>query len=464
MRKRIVLILAAGKGTRMKSPYPKVLHSLLGKPMISRLIDSLMTINPTKIFVVVGYEAELVKEVIKEYNIEPIYQEPQLGTAHAVMTAKEKLMKEGEADLLIVAGDVPLIPMDEINLFFNNFSNSQNIAALISINLEEPYGYGRVLKDFEGKLKRVVEEKDATPAQKTAKEVNTGVYFLRIPEIFPYLEKIDTKNEQGEYYLPDLFSLIYNDNKRLDCFKGSLATRYLGINSQFELARAEEWLRVSVIGKLLSEGVIIKMPDTVWIEPEAEIKSGAIIHPFTKICGKSRIETETEIMSFSTIIDSTVERGSIIREYTHLEKTLVGRNCKIGPYCRTREGTTTGDDVRLGNFVETKKANIANGVKANHLSYLGDVTIGANTNIGAGTITCNYDGERKLPTVIEDNVFIGSDTQLVAPVKVASGSYVAAGTTVTKDVPPDSLAIARVPQKNIEGWATKRRNKKREGK
>lgn len=463
MRKRIVLILAAGKGTRMKSPYPKVLHSLLGKPMISRLIDSLMTINPSKIFVVVGYEAEKVKEVIKKYDIETIYQEPQLGTAHAVMIAREKLLREGEADLLIVSGDVPLIPMDEINLFLNNFSNSNNIAALISITLEEPYGYGRVLKDFEGKMKRVVEEKDATPAQKTAKEVNTGVYFMRIPEVFPYLEKIDTKNEQGEYYLPDLFSLIYNENKRLDCFRGSLAARYLGINSQFELAKAEEWLRVSVIGRLLSEGVIIKMPDTVWIEPEVEIESGAIIHPFTKICGKSKIETETEIMSFSTIIDSNIGKGTIIREYTHLEKTIIGKNCKIGPYCRTREGTVTENDVRLGNFVETKKARIASGVKANHLSYLGDVTIGSNTNVGAGTITCNYDGEKKLPTIIEDNVFIGSDTQLVAPVKVCAGSYIAAGTTVTREVPPDSLAISRTPQKNIEGWATKRRNKKREG-
>lgn len=463
MRKKIVLILAAGKGTRMKSPYPKVLHPLLGKPMILRLIDSLKTINPSKIYAIVGYQADEVKEVIKEHNIETIYQEKQLGTAHALMIAEETLLKEGEADLLIVSGDVPLIPMDEINFFFNTFSNSPNIASLISITLEEPYGYGRVLKDFEGKLKRIVEEKDATPAQKTTKEVNTGVYFMRIPDVFPYLKRIDTKNEQGEYYLPDLFSIIYNENKLLDCFKGSFPTRYLGINSQFELARTEEWLRVSTIGRLLSEGVIIKMPDTVWIEPEAEIDSGAIIHPFTKICGKSRIEANVEIMSFSTIIDSVVEGGTIIREYTHLEKTFIGKNCKIGPYCRTREGTVTEEDVRLGNFVETKKAKISKGVKANHLSYLGDVTIGANSNIGAGTITCNYDGERKLPTVIEENVFIGSDTQLVAPVTVKSGSYVAAGTTVTKEVPQDSLAISRTPQKNIEGWATKRRAKKREG-
>ena len=216
MRKKIVLILAAGKGTRMKSPYPKVLHPLLGKPMISRLIDSLLTINPSKIYAVVGYQADKVKEVIKEYNIETIYQEPQLGTAHALMIAEEMLLKEGEADLLIVSGDVPLIPMDEINFFFNTFSNSPNIASLISITLEEPYGYGRVLKDFEGKLKRIVEEKDATPAQKTTKEVNTGVYFMRIPDVFPYLKRIDTRNEQGEYYLPDLFSIIYSENKLLD--------------------------------------------------------------------------------------------------------------------------------------------------------------------------------------------------------------------------------------------------------
>lgn len=462
MRKRLILLLAAGKGTRMKTPYPKVIHPLMGKPMIVRLLESLIRLNPYKIFVVVGYEAESVKEAIKDFDVDIIFQEPQLGTGHAVITAKEKLALEGEADLLIVSGDVPLIPIEEVGIFFENFKNSDNIAALISINLEEPYGYGRVLKDFEGKLKKVVEEKDATPAQKSQKEVNSGIYFMKIPEIFPYLEKLDTKNEQGEYYLPDIFTHIYNDNKKLECFRGSLPQRYLGINSQFELARAEEWLRISTIGRLLSEGVVIKMPDTVWIEPEVKIESGAIIHPFTKICGNTTIETKAEIHSFTTIKDSHIKKSSHILEYCHIEKSVVGENCRIGPFSRTREGTILEENVHLGNFVETKKAKIGKGVKANHLSYLGDVEIGDNTNIGAGTITCNYDGFRKLQTIIEDNVFIGSDTQLVAPVKVGKGAYVAAGTTVTKDVPPDSLAISRSPQKNIENWAKKRREQKRE--
>lgn len=461
MRKRIVLILAAGKGTRMKSQIPKVLHTLLGKPMILRLLDSVLKLNPDKIFVVVGHEASKVIKSLEDYPVEPIVQEPQLGTAHALMIATKRLNEEGEADLLIISGDVPLIPVDEISLFFDTFVHSDNLAALVSINLEEPYGYGRVLKDFEGRLKKVVEEKDATPAQKATKEVNSGIYFIRIPEVLKYLHSLNTKNEQGEYYLPDLFSLIYEDNKRLDCFKGSLPARYLGINSQFELARAEEWLRVSVIGKLLQEGVTIRMPDTVWIEPEAEIESGVIINPFTKICGKTRIETGAEIMSFSTLIDSFIGSQTVIREYTLLEKSVVGRNCKIGPYCRTREGTITGDDVRLGNFVETKKAQIGDGVKANHLSYLGDVTIGKNTNVGAGTITCNYDGKRKLPTEIGDEVFIGSDTQLVAPVKIGNGAYIGAGTTVTKDVPEGALAISRVQQKNIDGWVEKKREREK---
>ncbi len=461
MRKKIVLILAAGKGTRMKSQTPKVLHTLLGKPIISRLVESIIALNPQKIIVVVGHEAEIVKKALENYDVETVVQEPQLGTAHALMTARKQLEEEGEGDLLIVSGDVPLVPIDELGFFYKMFSESSDIASLVSINLENPYGYGRVLKDFEGRLRKVVEEKDATPAQKTTKEVNSGIYFMKIPEIFEYLDKITTKNEQGEYYLPDLFSLIYEKNKKVNSFKGSIPERYLGINSQFELSRAEEWLRVSVIGKLLSEGVTIKMPDTVWIEPEVSIRSGAIINPFTKICGETVIETGCEVMSFSTIIDSKIDTGTIIREYSLIEKTSVGKNCKIGPYCRTREGTITGNNVKLGNFVETKKAIIGDGSKANHLSYLGDVKIGSKTNVGAGTITCNYDGKNKLETQIGDNVFIGSDTQLVAPVKVGNGAYIGAGTTITKDVPEGSLAISRVNQKNIEGWVEKK--KKREG-
>jgi len=463
MRKRILLILAAGKGTRMKSPLPKVLHPLLGKPMLARLISSLAALAPDKIFVVVGHEAEAVSKVAESFGAEVIVQEPQLGTGHALIIARERLASEGEADLLIVSGDVPLVPIEELSLFMSSFSSSDELASVVSVALEEPYGYGRVLRDTDGGIKRIVEEKDATPAQKVTKEVNAGIYAMKVPEIFPYLEKIDTKNLQGEYYLPDIFSLVYNDGKPLGCFKGSVPQKYLGINSQLELAKAEDWLRVSILNRLLSEGVIIKMPDTVWVEPEAEIAPGAVLEPFVKICGNSKLMDSAEVRSFSTLIDTTVGRGTVIRENTLCEMTVIGRDCKIGPYAHTREGTVIGDRARIGNFVETKKALLADGVKANHLSYLGDVTVGRKTNIGAGTITCNYDGENKLPTVIGENVFIGSDTQLVAPVEVESGAYVAAGTTVTKKVVSDSLAISRVPQKNIEGWAERRKKKKEEG-
>jgi bifunctional UDP-N-acetylglucosamine pyrophosphorylase / glucosamine-1-phosphate N-acetyltransferase len=460
MRKRIFLILAAGKGTRMKSPVPKVLHPLLGKPILARLIESLLALNPDRVFVVVGHEAEAVSKIADGYGVEMIVQEPQLGTAHALMISRDKLIREGDADLLIVSGDVPLVPIDELSLFLSGFSASAEIASLVSINIEDPYGYGRVLRDTEGSLKRVVEEKDATPAQKATKEVNSGIYAMKMPEIFPYLDMINTKNQQGEYYLPDLFTHIYHDKKPLGCFKGSIPQKYLGINSQLELAKAEDWLRVSILNRLLAEGVIIKMPDSVWVEPEAEIAGGVILNPFVRVCGRSRLESMAEVMSFSTLIDTVVGQNSVVRENTLLEKTVIGRNCKIGPFARTREGTVIGDDARIGNFVETKKAVLGDGVKANHLSYLGDVTIGSRSNIGAGTITCNYNGEKKLPTVIGENVFIGSDTQLVAPVEVGNGAYVAAGTTVTKEVPPGSLAISRVPQKNIEGWVEKRKKKK----
>jgi bifunctional UDP-N-acetylglucosamine pyrophosphorylase / glucosamine-1-phosphate N-acetyltransferase len=460
MRKRIFLILAAGKGTRMKSPIAKVLHPLLGKPMLARLIESLVTLRPDKIFVVVGHEAEAVSKAALDYGVEIIIQEPQLGTAHALLIAKERLLKEGEADLLIVSGDVPLVPIDELSLLLSNFSVSPEIASLVSIALEKPYGYGRVLKDPEGNLKRIVEERDATPAQRTTNEVNSGIYAMKIPDVFPYIDKITTENQQGEYYLPDLFSIIYHDGKPLGCFKGSVPEKYLGINSQLELAKAEDWLRVSVLNRLLFEGVIIKMPDTVWVEPEAVIAPGVILNPYVRICGNSKLEGMVEVRSFSTLINTVVNEGSLIRENTLLENTVIGRGCKIGPYSHTREGTITGDDVRLGNFVETKKADLGSGVKANHLSYLGDVTIGSRSNIGAGTITCNYDGENKLPTIIGEKVFIGSDTQLVAPVEVGDEAYVGAGTTVTGYVPPKALAISRVPQKNIENWVEKRKKKR----
>lgn len=462
MRKRILLILAAGKGTRMKSPIQKVLHPLLGKPMLSRLIGSLSALRPDRVYVVVGHEAEAVSKVALGFGAETIVQEPQLGTAHALLTARKKLMEEGEADLLIVSGDVPMVPIEELSLFLSGFSDSGELASLVSISLEDPFGYGRVLRDTGGGIKRVVEEKDATPAQKTTREVNSGIYAMKIPGVFPYLDRIDAGNQQGEYYLPDLFSLIYNDGRPVGCFKGSVPEKYLGINSQLELAKAEDWLRVSILNRLLSEGVIIKMPDTVWVEPEAEIAPGAIIHPFVKICGRTKLSDGVEVMSFSTLVDTVVGPGTVIRENTLCEMTTVGRDCKIGPYAHTREGTVIGDRARIGNFVETKKAVLSNGVKANHLSYLGDVTVGSGTNVGAGTITCNYDGENKLPTVIGENVFIGSDTQLVAPVEIEGGAYVAAGTTVTGRVPSGALAISRVPQKNIEGWAAKKRRKKEE--
>lgn len=463
MRKRILLILAAGKGTRMKSPVQKVLHPLLGKPMLTRLVGSLSALGPDKVYVVVGHEAEAVSKVAGSFGAETIFQEPQLGTAHALLTARKKLLEEGEADLLIVSGDVPMVPIEELSLFMGGFSGSGDLASLVSISLEDPFGYGRVLRDAGGGIKRVVEEKDATPAQKTTREVNSGIYAMKIPEVFPYLDRIDAGNQQGEYYLPDLFSLVYANGKPVGCFKGSVPERYLGINSQLELARAEDRLRVSILNRLLSEGVIIKMPDTVWVEPEAEIAPGVIIHPFVRICGNTKLSDGVEVMSFSTLIDTVIGRGTVVRENTLCEMTVVGNDCKIGPYAHTREGTVIGDRARIGNFVETKKAVLSDGVKANHLSYLGDVTVGAGTNIGAGTITCNFDGENKLPTVIGEKVFIGSDTQLVAPVEVESGAYVAAGTTVTKNVPSGALAISRVRQENLEGWAEKR-NKKKEQK
>ncbi|MEJ2367755.1 MAG: bifunctional UDP-N-acetylglucosamine diphosphorylase/glucosamine-1-phosphate N-acetyltransferase GlmU [Acidobacteriota bacterium] len=457
---RTIVVLSAGKGTRMKSPRAKVLHPIMGRPMLAHLFDSLGALGASKVFAVVGHQKEKVADIAEGCGAECVVQEPQLGTGHALMCCREALQALGETEVLLVSGDVPLLPVDEVESFWKRFHKGGAAMGMVTVELESPAGYGRIIRDGEGRLARVVEEKDAGPEQKRIREVNSGIYFFRPAAVLPLLDSLGTDNAQGEYYLPDLFAALYDQGAPAATFPASDPGKWLGINTQADLASANETLRAEIVSRLMAGGVTILGPGTVWVEPTVSIDPGCVLHPFTRICGETRLGAGTEIRSFSTLRDSVVGPGTLIKENCVLEGTRTGASCIIGPFCHTREGTVLEERVHLGNFVETKKARLGPGVKANHLTYLGDAEVGEGSNIGAGTITCNYDGVRKHPTVLGRNVFVGSDTQFVAPVKVGDGAYIGAGTTVTKEVPPESLAISRAPQKNLEGWAARKKRKK----
>ena len=461
---RTAVVLAAGKGTRMKSPNAKVLHPLMGRPMIVHLLEELSYLEIDATIVVVGHQRERLEPLIAPFGVTTVVQEPQLGTGHALMCCRETLQTLPPGEVLLVAGDVPLLPVEEIGYFWDEFTDSDALAALITLELEHPAGYGRVITSGSGAVKRVVEEKDAVEGQKDITTVNSGVYFLRTPEILPLLEKITTDNAQGEFYLPDIFQILYEQGRAATAFEAEDPYFFLGINTQIDLARANRELQEDIVTRWMYEGVTIIDPDTAWIEETVELSPGVTLQPFVRLCGKTTLGPGVEVRSYTTITDSEIGDGSTIKENCVIEGTTIGPRCSVGPFCHTREGTTLEEGAKLGNFVETKKARLGKGVKASHLSYLGDAEIGAGSNIGAGTITCNYDGEKKHPTVLGERVFIGSDTQLVAPVKVGEGAYVGAGTTVTKDVPPGALAVSRVDQKNIEGWVERKKKKQMEKK
>ncbi len=456
---RAIVVLAAGKGTRMKSPRAKVLHPVLGRPMLVRLLKELKAVGDAAVIVAVGHQKEAVAFMSRAEGAMTVAQEPQLGTGHALLCCREALEEAGASELLLVAGDVPLLPALDVKSRWEEFSASKAAAGIVTIELGDPTGYGRIVRDGRGAIKAIAEQKDASPEELSIKEVNSGVYFFRTKELFEALSKVGRSNAQGEYYLPDVFALFHRSGARVLSWKADDPERWLGVNSQAELARANEQLRAAVVRKLMDSGVTIFMPETVWVEEEASVAPGCILHPFTRICGRTELAEGAEVRAYSCLTDVVLGEGTLVKEHCVLEGTRTGPSCIIGPFARTREGTSLDEQVHLGNFVETKKTALGKGVKANHLSYLGDATVGSGSNIGAGTITCNYDGVHKHPTVLGERVFVGSDTQLVAPVKVGDGAYIGAGTTVTKEVPPGALAISRVQQKNIEGWTARKKGK-----
>ena len=453
-----VIILAAGLGTRMKSSTIKVLHRAAGRPILDYVLELASNVCERPPILVVGHQRESVKGAIGE-RARYATQDQQLGTGHAVLQAASLL--EGESlkggRILILSGDVPLTRAETLRGLLDEHSRSGNALTLLTMRLDDPAMYGRIIRDASGSVLRIVEAKDATPEQKVINEVNAGIYVFDAEGLFENLRHLSTNNAQGEYYLTDLLAVLRQAGQRVGAVVVDDPIEALGVNSREDLAAVEGEIQRRVIERLMKEGVTFRNPQTVVIDSTVFIGNDTVIYPFVTLEGKTTIGSRSVIEPGVHLVDMTVGDDVHIKTGTVAEESVIGAHATVGPYAHLRAGTRLGAHVKIGNFVETKKAFFDEGAKASHLSYIGDAEIGRDVNIGAGTITCNYDGVNKHKTILEDGVFIGSDTQLVAPVRIGKGAYVGAGSTITKDVPADALALSRVPQRVVEGWAKRRR-------
>lgn len=453
------VILAAGLGTRMKSEMPKVLHRIYGKPLVQLVLDSLSGLKPELTVVVAGGNLSRVREAVHDSeNMEFVLQRGQKGTAHALKTAIGKL-KGFKGTVLVVNGDTPLLLTKTLRKFIGLHRQNRNDVSFISFMADDPGSYGRVLRDSRGKPAKIVEKLDATPEQLDIREVNSGVYAFESPAL-RLLSDIKLNEKKGEYYLTDVVEIASEKNLLSGAYCLGSESEFLGVDTREDLALAHEAIRERTIEKWISRGVSFIDMFSVHIEPDVTIGADTVIYPNVYLQGSTRIGKMCTVYPNVRIVDSTVKDGAVIKDTSLIEESVIGPGAAVGPFARLRPGNRIGKSSKIGNFVEVKASTIGEGTKAMHLSYIGDADVGAGVNIGAGTITCNYDGVKKHKTKIGKGVFVGSDTQLVAPVKVGRGAYIGAGTTVTKDVPPRHLAISRTPQKNID----RRPGKKKHGK
>lgn len=449
----VSLVLAAGKGTRMKSMLPKVLHKVGGKPMVEQVLDAAETAGATRNIVVIGFGAEAVRDTVGN-RADFVVQAEQLGTGHAVMQAKE-LLTGFTGTVLVLCGDTPLLEGETLAKLIAAHQGKQAMATVLTAQMPDPTGYGRVIRDERGQVLRIVEQKDATPAELAVTEVNTGIYCFDCQALFKALEGITCNNAQGEYYLTDVIGIFAGQGAIVWAATAEDFQETLGINSRVQLAEAERIFRRRTLVRLMDSGVTIMDPDSTFIDKDVAIGADTIIYPFTWIEGKTVIGKNCSIGPSSRITNTIIGDNTTI-QFTYAHECSVGDKVTVGPYVQLRPGTNLAKGVKVGNFVEVKNSNVGENSKLPHLSYIGDTDMGAGVNIGSGTITVNYDGRNKSRTIIEDNAFIGCNTNLVAPVTVGKGAYVGAGSTITKDVPPESLGVARAKQANIEGWAAAR--------
>jgi bifunctional UDP-N-acetylglucosamine pyrophosphorylase / glucosamine-1-phosphate N-acetyltransferase len=452
-----IAIMAAGKGTRLKSKHPKVLHEVGGKPILAHLIATAQRVVPARdIFVIIGHEAERVRQAVAATGVNFVLQSEQRGTGHALMVAHDAL--SGYDQVIVLSGDAPMITAETIAKLSEFHNGQKAMMTLLTADLDDPYGYGRVIrKSGRAEVQAIVEEKAATPRQKRICEINSGFYAFDVPALYGSIDRLSTKNAHSEYYLTDMAGVLHKAHKKVVAIKTADATEVLGSNTRAEMMDLDARLRMAKCRELMTEGVTIFYPHTCVIDSDVEVGADTVIEPFVQLLGRTRIGADCRIRSYSVIANSVLGERVTVRPGTIMDDSRIASDAVLGPYSHLRPGSEVGEGAHVGNFVETKKIKLGKGSKANHLSYLGDAEIGASVNIGAGTITCNYDGVNKHTTIIEDGVFIGSDSTLVAPVKIGEGAYVAAASCITDDVPPDALAFGRARQTVKEGWAKAKR-------
>ena len=452
-----VLVLAAGLGRRMRSKTIKLLHPVWGRPMIDFVLDAVAALAPARTLVVLGHQADRMRAALDGRGVEFVVQEEQLGTGHAVRVARPAL-ESAPGDILILNGDLPLLRPSTLADFRSAHQASGAALSLLTARLPDPSGYGRVVRrpPAIGAVVRIVEHRDATPDELLLDEINCGVYLAARDALLPALDRLSPANAQGEYYLTDVAADLAEAGLPVAAVPHADAREVLGVNSRAELAAAAALLGARKNEELMDEGVTLLDPDRTFIDPRARVGRDTIVYPGVWIEGESVIGEDCVIGPGAHLIGARLGHRVEIKDGCRIEASEIGDAAQIGPFAHLRPGNYLSERVKIGNFVELKKATLGPGSKANHLTYLGDAEIGRDVNVGAGTITCNYDGRTKSRTVLEDGVFVGSDTQLVAPVRVGAGAYIGAGTTVTEDVPAGALAVSRAPQKNIAGWAARR--------
>ena len=453
-----IAIMAAGKGTRLKSKHPKVLHEAGGKPLLAHVIAAALRVVPAKdIYAIIGHEADRVRQAVSQTGIVFVLQREQRGTGHALMVARDVLASYDH--VIVLSGDAPLITPETIEKLRDFHLAKKAAMTLLTAEVQNPTGYGRVVrKKSSDEVQAIVEEKAVDPAQRKIREINSGFYTFATKSLFGHIDELKTDNPHREYYLTDMASILSKTKEKVVAVRTDDASEVLGGNTRAELVDLDVRLRMAKCQQLMVEGVTIFYPQTCVIDNDVEIGADTIIEPFVQILGKTHIGADCRIRSYSVINDSEIGDGVTVRPGTIMDGARIGSGAVIGPYSHLRPGSDIGEGGHVGNFVETKKIKLGKGSKANHLTYLGDAEIGEGVNVGAGTITCNYDGVHKHKTIIEDGAFIGSHATLVAPVRVGKEAYVAAASCITDEVPANSLALGRSRQIVKEGWARQRRN------
>lgn len=452
-----VVILAAGQGTRMRSGLIKLLHPVVGRPMVALVADCARELRPERIVAVVGHQATQVQAALADSGCEFAMQTAQRGTGHAVLQAARLI--DLKSTLLIVNGDLPMIRPSTLRALIQRHRRNRAALSVLSTELVDAGGYGRILRDDAGRFTRIVEHRDATPGERRVREINAGIYCADAAKLLQALRRLRPDNAQGEYYITDAVESLIRRGESVQAICHPNSEEILGVNTRRELAFATQALYARKSDELLDRGVTILDPARTWIDPRARIGQDTTIYPDVLIEGATVIARECTIRSGSRLRNCKVGQGATIKDHCLLDEAQVGDRAEVGPFAHLRPGSRLGVGSKVGNFVELKQTRLGRGSKASHLAYLGDATIGDNCNIGAGTITCNYDGSKKHRTVLDDGVFVGSDSQLVAPVRIRKGAYVAAGSTVVEDVPAEALAIGRGRQVNILGWVKRRRKK-----